>query len=138
MQFGYLLVCVCVCVCLAPLWQLIPQSFQRLLAVTVAKDVHHQDTSVGSSSVESLHTKSSYTLLFLMMYIEHFAKWVDPPNTSIYLPVAAREEMHLISRLWGMVPRSLNHHLLPLSVSGSNLQGAGRQMGHTRHIADDT
>ncbi len=49
-----------------------------------------------------------------------------------------RREKRLISRPQGTVPRSLNHHLLPLSVSGSNLQGAGRQMGHTRHVADDT
>lgn len=49
-----------------------------------------------------------------------------------------QEKNCLISRPRGTVPRSLNHHLLPLSVSGSNLQGAGRQMGHTRHVADDT
>ena len=53
-------------------------------------------------------------------------------------PHPRRGEKCLISRPRGTVPRSLNHHLLPLSMSGSSLQGAGRQMGHTRHVADDT
>lgn len=30
-----------------------------------------------------------------MMYIEHFAKRAEPPNTSIYSPPAEREVSHL-------------------------------------------
>lgn len=110
---------------------------QRVLSVTVAKDVHHQDMSAGSSSVESLYTKSSlYSIIPGDVYWALCQASRSPKY--FYLSPAGREEKHLISRPWGMVPRSLNHHLLPLSVSGSNLQGAGRQMGHTRRIADDT
>lgn len=30
-----------------------------------------------------------------MMYIEHVAKWAEPPNTSLSSPPAGREVSHL-------------------------------------------
>lgn len=98
------------------------RNLRGVLSLMLAKDEHNQDAGVARHQRTVSTPRWNYTLSILLMYTEHFAKQAEPLDTTF------SHLKCLISRPRGTVPRSLNHHLLPLSMSGSSIQGADRQM----------
>lgn len=120
-QFGCLPVCVCVCVT------------ARLL---IADSLHSNLRGYYHLGWLKTYIIKTWALLVIgvslyqAVIILYYSWWCIlntlPSEQRPQIPLSLRpgqREKCLISRPRGTVPRSLNHHLLPLSVSGSNLQG---------------